>query len=176
MNKRMNNVVKKGLAIAACTLTCMTTAFAGNVPGGTGTTPVHLTVSPEQVTVMDVTVSSRIDLTGKANSNDLTGQDFVVTNNSKTGSVVVKNLKATAGAGWTVGTKAEDYKTMPVNTKKVAVIADNNDLNGVGYSPNKEIAPSANATYTITGKTATHTKQVEATQAVANIVSTIAWK
>lgn len=106
------------VASALCTITPVMAADQ-TVDSGEGTVPVNLTVEP---TAINVSVPQTIDGSTAADSNTvLFGSDYKITNNAKTGAIIIDSLKTESAGGWTLDAKATDYANMAKDSKHIYI-------------------------------------------------------
>lgn len=133
--KGMIKTMKKTIVCAALALVmlcaCATPAFAAGIDtaGGTGTSPVTLTVTPA---VFSVTVPTDLPVTMTADGAITVADSAKIVNNS-VGAVKVTDVEITPATGWTLIDFDTDRSTLLVDEKKVGI-----ELNGSKTGANGE--------------------------------------
>lgn len=119
----MKNKILYGALMAATAVTSLGAATpvlaADLAANGTGTVPVNISV---EATAINVTVPTSIDMAVAADTVDATfaGSDsYKITNNQKTGVILVDSITATAKSGWTLKDASYDFANASKNSKNL---------------------------------------------------------
>lgn len=137
----------------------------------------HITV---EVTPIDVTVPSVINMTAPAKSVDLEIDDYTVKNNSPIGTIKVDSLSVSSVNGWTLVSDAESFKDMKANSKKFSFKHGTHDfgLNAQNatetLTTDNTVAPQGTLLFTFSGKTGVVTQEQNDIH-VANVVATLGY-
>ncbi|MBS6799149.1 MAG: hypothetical protein KH297_04625 [Firmicutes bacterium] len=163
-------VIKKLTAFAAITTMVIgSTAMSFASTDNPQTVPAHINVP---ATVIDFTVTEKINMTGSANSNELIVDSLSVTNNNAIGVLNINSIQANGVNGWTLVDDSMDFKTIAKDAKKLSLVAaDGHDMTAE-YTAAGTVDPGQTDTTTFTGKTGIVTTAVDDEQA-ADIVVTV---
>lgn len=168
--KMKRNVLKKLTAfVAITTMVIGSTAMSFASTDNPQTVPAHINVP---ATVIDFTVTEKINMTGAANSNDLTVDSLSVTNNNDIGVLNIDSMQATGANTWTLVADTTDFQKMEKDAKKLSLVADGSHDMTAEYTAAGTVDPGQTDTTTFTGKTGIVTTALTDEQA-ANIVITV---
>lgn len=168
-------MTKRKLTKALLSVGCIATLLVGSASmcfADSKTTPAHLTVP---VTAVDFSVTEKINMTGTANSDDLTVDSLAITNNSAMGVLNIDSITATGTNGWSIVANTTDFSKLAKNAQKVSLTADGTNDMTAAYAAAGTVDPGQTDTTTFTGKTGMVTTAVADTQ-VADITTTVSFK
>ncbi len=164
------NVMRKVSVIAIMSaMVIASTAISFASTDNPQTVPAHINVP---VTAIDFTITEKINMTGSANSNDLTVDSLEVTNNNAIGVLNIDSVAATAVGGWTLVADSTDFTKVAANAKQVSMVADGSHDMTAAYTAAGTVDPGQTDTTTFTGKTGIVTTAVD-DEKVADVVVTV---
>lgn len=136
------------------------------------TTPVHVNMPS---TAVDFEVTEKINMTGAANSTDLTVDSMEVTNLSEVGVLNIDSITVTAESGWEVLPMDIDYSKLSAGANKFGLMADGSHDMRSAYTSAGTVDPGATDTTSFVGKTGMVKSDITDAK-VANMIVTVSYK
>ena len=133
------------------------------------TVPAHINVP---VTAIDFTITEKINMTGTADSHDLTVDSLAVTNNNEIGVLNIDSIAATAANGWMLVSGSTDFTKVAADARQFALVADGSHDMTSAYREAGTVDPGQTDTTAFTGKTGIVTAAVD-DEKVADVVVTV---
>lgn len=169
-------MVKKNLKKILLTASCAAVLLFGSVSmcfADEASTPAHINVP---ATSISFEITEKINMTGTANSTDLTVDSLTVTNKSDVGVLNIASIKANPVTGWTLADQDTEWIKLNANSDTFGLVADGtHDMADGAYTGAGSINAGASDTTTFEGNVGLVTQAIS-DEKVADIVVTVAYQ